>query len=169
MIFDVDVLILQIPPAPGSLVDFFLTCLPLLVAFILSILIPLVFGLNIHRYVPFFLVTSVFSMLVLLPIMTIPFLGVVGAFYSYLPVLDRHRTLIWFFQVNLWSSKTIGLTILNSLLLTWLVVANLVGSLVCSRVFKLVVKRGVSHYMLFIGLTVACSLFLAWGTSLWLG
>lgn len=166
MTFDIWRLILQLPPAPRSLVDLLLTCLPLFAGFALSILIPLVFSLDIHQYASFFLVTSVFSMLILLPILTIPFLGVVGAFYAYLPVLNRYTTLFWFFEVNLWSSKKIVLTILDSLLLTWLVVAHIAGSLVCSRVFGLDMKRGVSYYMLFIGLTGTISLFLAWGASL---
>lgn len=148
---------------PHSLLDYFLTFLPLLVALACRWTWLKVLRLNSSEYIVFFPVSVLFSALILMPVLTVPAYGVFGFFYVYVPVLRSHATLIW--QMIVLPKDSFKVLFLV-LLFAWFNMAVPMGSFLASRLMGLPWKKSSLLFILFVYSTILLTLGIAWGISL---
>lgn len=139
--------------------DSTLKALPFLSAAFCSYFICKVMKLETSRYIPLFALSTVFSLFILNPILTIPYFGI---FY----ILELHDslryTLYWFFANTIWFEKSDRVVSSLTLLSTFFIVQLFLGVYLVSRLLKLQTKRAFIYYFSTLSLTVFLTLILTY-------
>ena len=145
---------------PSTWSDYVLTFLPYIAAIIAAILVIKALSLEPRKYAVYFSLSSAFSLLLLSPVLAIPFFGIIGAGYLYLPVVDREQTFYWgrvFFPREPKQVEHILRLLVISIL------GFTASGIAFARLLGLHVKGALKSFSLFVSLTLFITVSVAWG------
>ena len=138
--------------------DSALKALPFLSGAFCSYSMCKVMKLETSRYMSFFALSTVFSLFILNPILTIPFFG---TFYIFELHDSLRYTLYWFFAGTFWFEKSDRITASLTLFSVLFTAQLALGVLLVSRLFRLRAKRAFIYYFTTLFLTVFITIILA--------